>query len=143
MRVRFTVAGVLLAVLAVATGAANAAPAHTFHTGLSCQAVSTTLTICFEAWGIDKLTTSASGNQVIVSNAHRRFTEFTNGALTFEQRDMSHHLLVLKDGQAHVQNDMFVGWSTPSGLFCRWREHVIVRDGDVVHSVDDLTCSPS
>jgi hypothetical protein len=141
MRVSMAAAGAVLASLVVATGSAIAGGAHTFHTPDNCLPVGGSRTVCFEAWGVDKLTTSASGNQLVSSHAHRRFTEFTNGVLTFEQRDMSHHLFIVKDGQAHVQNDMFAGWSTPGGLLCRWREHIVVRDGVLLHSVDEFSCS--
>jgi hypothetical protein len=118
--------------------AATAAPspsdqaARPFHGG-GCQQVASNFKICFEAWGVHKALPSGGS----IDLAQRRFTEYTNEVLTFEQRDLSHHIV---SGQGRVEIDLFAGMSTPSGLTCRWRDHLVAVDGDVVYSVDDLTC---
>ena len=133
--------GALLAALTIAVGTAGAEPASAFRSPEHCQTVGA-LTICFEAWGVDKVTESASGHELLVSHVHRRFSEFVGGVLTFEQRDMSHHMIQMIDGEAWVENSMFVGRSTPPTLgVCRWRDHLVLREGEVLHSVDELSCS--
>lgn len=130
-------AAALAAVMALAlVGSAAAEPATPFRAPELCQAVGSNRTICFEAWGVSTLSTTPSGQQTVVSHAHRRFTEYTNAVLTFEQRDMSHRVIQLDGGEARVENYMFVG---ATGL-CRFREHLIVREGEVVHSIDELAC---
>ena len=139
---RLRLAAALVGLLALTTGAAAAAGASTFHTTDNCVPLETT-TICFEAWGLDKLTTSASGNQLISSHAHRRFTEFTGGVLTFEQRDMSHFVMhVDRSGAVRGLRRSFSGWSTRVGAFvCTWREHLAVQGDRILHSVDDFSCT--
>jgi hypothetical protein len=131
----------LLAALATVAGTAAASPANTFHSPEQCQTIASR-TICFEAWGVDKATETASGNTIVVSNAHRRFTEFVGSVLTFEQRDMSHQLIQIRGMEAHVDNSMFVGTvDHPTLGLCRFREHILVRNGQVVHTIDEFTCS--
>lgn len=140
-RVWLAAAGSVMATLAMATGSAIAASDHTFHVRDNCLDLVGGRTVCFEAWGVDKLTTLAPGKYHISTHFHRSFTEFINGVLTFEQRDMSHRVLVVKDGEAQVDHNKFVGWSTPSGLLCRWREQSVFSNGVVRHSVNDFSCS--
>lgn len=124
--------------LALGTSVATAAGAQPFHGELSCQPISADRTVCFEAWGVFK--PQESGGTVSV--AQRRFTEYTAGVLTFEQRDHSLHVVKLDaSGAEQVRVDLFSGWSTPSGLVCRFRDHIVVVDGTAVHSVDLLSCS--
>jgi hypothetical protein len=143
MRVWLSAASAVAAAFVVATGTATAASDHTFHVRDNCLNLGAGRTVCFEAWGVDKLTTLAPGKYHISTHYHRRFTEFLNGVVTFEQRDMSHRVLVVKDGEGQVDHTMFVGWSTPSGLLCRWREQSVFSNGVVRHSVNDFSCSPS
>ena len=123
-----------VAAVAFGAGVATAGDAvQPFHGG-SCQAVSETRTVCFEAWGVFKQKESGD----LIDLFQRRFTDYTNGVLTFEQRDLTHHIV---SGGGRVSIDLFAGSSTPSGLTCRWHEQVVVVNGEVVHSVDQLSCS--
>jgi hypothetical protein len=123
-----------IAGLALCAGSATASnAAQPFHGG-SCQPISPTRTLCFEAWGVFQQKESGD----FIDLAQRRFTEYTNGVVTFEQRDLTHHVV---SGDGRVSISLFAGASTPSGLTCRWREQVVVVDGEVVHSVDQLSCS--
>jgi hypothetical protein len=138
MRSLILAVGSVVAALALGTGGATASPAQPFHGDLSCQQVSETRTICFEAWGVS--VPQESGDYV--SLAHRRFTEYTSGVLTFEQTDTLHHVIHLDaSGAEQVSIASFSGWSTTTGGFmCRWRDHLVVIDGEVVYSVDQFAC---
>jgi hypothetical protein len=137
MRSLILAVGSVVAALALGTGGATASPAQPFHGDLSCQQVSETRTICFEAWGV--FVQQESGGYIDI--AQRRFTEYTSGVLTFEQRDTSHHVVVLDaSGAEQVSIDFFSGVSTPTGLVCRFREHLVIIAGTVVHSVDEFNC---
>jgi len=137
MRHLSAVLAVGIATLALGTGFATAG-----DNAFQCSTVGARV-VCFDAWGTYHQTTAASGNQVTIDNYHRHFVEYTNGVMTFEQRDMGHNVIVTKAGETHVSNHQFTGWSTPSGLLCKWKEQLIVRDGDVLHSVNDFSCASS
>jgi hypothetical protein len=137
MRSLILAVGTGIAALTFGTAGATASPAQPFHGG-SCQPISETTTVCFEAWGV--FVPQPSGGYVDI--AQRRFTEYTSGVLTFEQSDHSNHVVILDaSGEEQVSLDFFSGWSTPSGLMCRFREHLVVVDGTVVHSVDETVCA--
>jgi hypothetical protein len=122
--------------LALGTGVATASAAEPFHGG-SCQPISTTVTVCFEAWGVSQ--SDESGG--FVDLAQRRFTEYTSGVVTFEQRDHSHHIVRFDaSGNEQVSLDFFSVWSSPSGLSCSGRDQLVVVNGEVVHSVSEFSC---
>ena len=136
MRLLLVLTGSALMALALAAGTATASAARPFHGG-GCQTVSPTWTICFEAWGVVKQ--EADGGYIGIS--HRRFTEFRSGVMTYEQRDHGHRIIHLDaSGAEHVNIYYFSGWSTPTGLVCKWRENLVIIDGEAVHSVDQLSC---
>jgi hypothetical protein len=44
-------------------------------------------------------------------------------------------------GRPHVQSDIFVGKiDHPTLGLCQFREHLVVRDGEVLHTIDEFTC---
>ena len=137
---RWLVAIFASVITALTLGATGAGAAQPWHTGTSCQQVSPTFTVCFEAWGV--VTHQESGSYLSVT--HRRFTEYRSGVLTFEQRDHSQHVVQLDaSGAEHVSIYSFKGWSTPTGLVCTWRERLVRVNEEVVHSVDEGGCKPS
>jgi hypothetical protein len=61
--------------------------------------------------------------------------------VTFEQTDHSNHVVILDaSGAEQVSLDFFSGWSTPTGLMCRFRQHLVVVDGTVVYSANETLC---
>jgi hypothetical protein len=140
MRTLIVLLGTALTALLVGAGVAAGGPDKLVHGG-SCQTVAPDRMICFEAWGVAKTHESASGNGTTIDLFHRHFMEFTAGVLTFEQRDKIHHVAHTDaSGATHVDIMMFSGWSTPSGLVCRWKDHFVTVDGEIVHSVEDFSC---
>jgi hypothetical protein len=140
MRSIVITAASICAALAFGANPAAAAAALPFH-AQTCLPPQGERVICFEAWGVFKTQQSAGGNGVTIDLAHRHFSEYTSGVLTFEQRDMSHHVVHTDgNGAARITVDLFSGWSTRTGLLCTWREHFVVVNGDLVHSVDESAC---
>ncbi len=125
-----------VAALAFGTGGATASPAQPIHGG-SCQVISETQTVCFESWGVFMQRESAG----FIDLFQRRFTEYTSGVVTFQQSDHVHRIVNIDaSGAEQVNLTFFSGWSTPTGLRCRFREHLVVVHGTVVHSVDETVC---
>jgi hypothetical protein len=125
-----------VAALVVGTGGATASPAQPLHGG-SCEVISETQTVCFESWGVFKQRESGG----FIDLFQRRFTVFTSGVVTFRQSDHVHRVVNLdSSGTARVDLFFFSGWSTPTGLRCRFREHLVVVHGTAVHSVDETVC---
>jgi hypothetical protein len=136
MRSLVLVIATTVVALALGAGVATASAAQPFHGG-SCQPISPTVTVCFEAWGVFKQ--DASGG--FIDLAQRRFTEFTSGVVTFEQRDHIHRIVHLDaSGGEQVRLEFFSAWSTPAGLRCTVRDQLVVIDGEVVHSVNQFSC---
>jgi hypothetical protein len=68
----------------------------------------------------------------------RRFTEYTSGVVTFQQRDHVHHIVTVdSSGTEQVDLSFFSGWTTQNGLRCKFREHLVVVHGIAVHSVNE------
>jgi hypothetical protein len=124
------------AALALAVGA-SASPVQPLHGG-TCQVISATQTVCFEAWGVFKPRQSGG----YIDLFQRRFTEYTSGVVTYRQSDHVHFIVILDaSGAEHVSLLFFSGWSTSTGLRCRFREHLVVIKGTVVDSVDQTVCA--
>jgi hypothetical protein len=126
---------VAAAAAALAYGAvgASATPTQPLHGG-TCQAISATQTVCFEAWGVFRPRESGG----FIDLFQRRFTVYTSGVVTFLQSDHVHHIVnVDSSGAERVDLSFFWGWVTQNGLRCRFREQLVIAHGTAVHSVND------
>lgn len=136
----------LLTVLVSSLGFAQtaaAAPAQPISTS-ECSTSDYGVELCFEAHGVVRETTSASGTTTYSYNMTSSTTASQNGQVFYEAEDRNHVTVVTVHGEEQVYHVLGSGSFTnllETGETCTYTYNIIVANGDIRHLLRNAECS--